>query len=446
METRARGMRKAKEKVLASSEQLPKQKTPRKPTKSVKSRVPLQDVPTNSNETDLKLANCSVVLRQLPPKSIKSPTKNRRSSETENIYDFEESPSQEEVVAPNDDLKEVYKNLEKKNIVKVAKRKPKIEKQKTVKTTVKDKVVSKKRRAKETTTEPVKVTKKQRIHNLNDIADDELNEIGGNEAVSDEINGDSYSVHSVCSDIIDQHGEMIGLIEKDWSKMETRSLRPRKANATDVSKTSSTKVNNNKVKIIDTIEPFEIVEEVVEAPTDDSFQYEIPEEVYEAKGADPLTPQPPPQPLKRPLRRPARYKPEQSTPKLFPNRAKSDATDIFNNASPLAPNESIQSVPEMPEPSLLFNAIDADSIETGPDIQSNQENDIETTETSTWNKEKPKLRVYGRSPVRNVVSILLSFDFHTNMFDFKLSFQLFLCAVECNRKKYANEFIVISSV
>lgn len=434
METRARGMRKAKEKVLASSEKLPKQKTPRKPTKSVKSRVPLQDVPTNSNETDLKLANCSVVLRQLLPKSIISPTKN--------LYDFEESPSQEEIVAPNDDLKEVYKNLEKKNIVKVAKRKPKIGKQKIVKTTVKDKVVSKKRRAKETTTEPLKVTKKQKMHNLNDIADVEPIEIGGNEAV-DKNNGDSYSVHSVCSDIIDQHGEMIGLIEKDWSKMETRALRPRKANTTDESKTSSIKVNNNKVKIIDIIEPFEIVEKAVEAPTDDSFKYEIPEEVYEAKETDPLTPQPPPQLLKRPLRNPAKYKPEQSTPKPFPNRAISDATDIFNNASPLAPNESIQCVPEMPEPSLLLNAIDADSIKIDLDIQSNQENYIETTETRTWNKEKPKLRVYGRSPLKNVVSILLFFDFHTHKFDFKLSFQLFSCAVKCNRKKYANEFIII---
>lgn len=403
MDTRTRAMRKAKDKSILQSKELANKKATRKPPeKSTKIRVPLQDMSTNIDAFDPKLSKCTVVLTNLSAETLKSPL--RRLSQCENIYDFEESPSQEEIIVPNDEMNEILKDLEKKNIAKVAKRKPKVEKQKNAKTTVK--TASKKRKATETTTKSTTATaaKKKKTHNLSAIATDE---IGGNKAVTNNDNNDeTYSIHSVCSDIIDQHGEIIGLIEKDWSKKETRTLRPRKANADDVTKASSPKVNNNKVKIVDTIELFEVAKKPIEVPIEESYPY-IPNDVWDSDDVivDSMLPESPPEipskQLKQP-RRAVRNKPEQSTPK--PSRAQFNESDIFKNASPLAQNESnaVASV------SSSHKNYGMKSIEVISNIEiTNQENDTEPIEQNASKGAQPKLRVYGSSPLKNIVSIFI---------------------------------------
>lgn len=446
-------MRKAKENSFVASTEMTKEKASRKTTKSAKDRVPLQDMPKNSNSTEIKTTRCSVVLKQLSPNSLQSPM--RRFSETENVYDFEESPSQEEIVAPNDELKEIYKELEKKNIAVVAKRKPRIKKQTIAKTTVKAKAAPTKRKAEQTTTtKPTAATKKRKTHNLSAtaaaVADVEVHGIGGNGTVTDNNNDndDAFSVHTVCSEIIDQNGEMIGSIEKEWSQFETRTLRSTKENAEIVTKTSSKKVNSNKVEKVDSIEPFEVVEKsAVAAPLDQSVQNVIPDDLWNPEVAK--TPQPqskrslrlavrnkpvaapvvetlpdeipdnvpddvpedafpetplPPSPLltKRPVRIAARKNPLQSTPK--PSHGKMSATDFFKNASPLTQNNSVEFAA-----AKTLSAFDespkSNAIETVTEDDMNDENAAKRIERNQSQDGTPTLRVYGRSPLKNIVSI-----------------------------------------
>lgn len=377
METRTRGMRKAKEKSTVQSTELTTERKTRNTVKAAKLRVPLQDMPANNNTFDPKMTKkCSVVLQPLSTKVLESPMRrSSQNSETENIYDFEESPSQEEIIAPNDEMNEVLKNLQKKNIVKVAKRKPKINKEKTEKPSVKAKTASKKRKAPDATTKTSAVAKKQKTHNLDDVAD----EFGGNEAEADDNFDGRCSVQSVYSDIIDQNGDVIGLIEKEWS--ETRTLRQRKPKTDDVTTaTSSTKVNNSKVKIVDTIEPY--VERAV-TPIEEPFP-DIPNDVFD-------TPEPETQltapPIKRRLRNTDRNKPEQSTP--ITSRVPLNKSDIFKNASPVISSTS----GKIATPKSLLNVTEIE----------NDANSVEALEPSPSKIEKPK-HVYGRSPLKNIVS------------------------------------------
>lgn len=367
METRGKGMRKAKEKSTVQSTELTTERMTRKTAKAIKSRVPLQDMPANNNTIDTKLLkNCSVVLQPLST-----------TSETENIYDFEESPSQEEIIAPNDEMNEVLKKLQKKNIAKVAKRKPKINKAKTEKPTVKATTVPKKRKAPEATTKTSAVTKKQKTHNLDDVAD----EIGGNEVEAPDDFGGRCSVHSVYSDIIDQNGDVIGLIEKEWSGVETRSSRQRKSHTDDVTKAiSSTKANNSKVKIVDTIEPYV---ERVKTPIEEPFP-NIPDDVFDTP--EPVTPIMA-APQKRRLGNVGRKKPEQSTP--CTSRGLLNKSDFFKNASPVMESTSINNA----TPKSVLNVTEIE----------NDANSVEALESSAPKIEKPK-RVYGRSPLKNIVS------------------------------------------
>lgn len=469
METRTRGMRKAKKNSFVQSTEKTKEKALRKTTKPAKARVPLQDMPKNGNTNEIKTTRCSVVLKQLSPNSLQSPM--RRFSEAENIYDFEESPSQEEIVAPNDELKEIYKDLEKKNIVKVAKRKPKIGKSKIGTATVKVKAASAKRKA---TTKPAVVSKKRKTHNLSAAADDKVHEIGGNETVTDNNNDDdAYSVHSVCSEIIDQNGEMIGLIEKEWSQLGSRTIRSRKHEADDITKTSNTKISSNKVQIVDSIEPFETVETVT-APVDQSLQIVIPDELRKPDAADASQPQskrslrlaarnksvatpvdetladdvmdtipddvaddvfaetPPtssPLPTKRPIRLAARKKPEQSTPK--PSRGKLNETDFFKNASPLTENDAVKVVavkPHAPSSTVDENS-KANSIEIASDDELNAENGAKGIERNQSYGNKSMMRVYGRSPLKNIVSNFSFFIYCTrDKFNIYLFFIVFGCS------------------
>lgn len=463
METRSKGMRNAKEKSVVESKQLPNDRLKRKVAKN---RIPLQDMPTNCDETELKMVDCTVVLNQLSSNMLEAPM--HRLSQSENIYDFEESPSQEEINEQNPELNEIFKNLEKKNIVKVTKRKAKIEKQKKTKTTVKAKATPKKRKAAEmATTKPAAASKKKKTHNLSVAVDDELHEIGGNEAVTDNDNDDKQSVHSVCSDIIDQHGDVIGLIEKEWSAVQTRTMRPRKMNTDDGTNASRTKVNNSKVKVVDTIEPF--VEKPIETPDEQPFPLDMPD-LWDTEETLPLkrtlrnttrnkliqsTPKPsrapqeeivaetsPIQPLKRPLRSIARNKPEQSTPK--PVHAKFNGSDIFKNASPLTRNGSIEVTPAMPPSPVDSPAHDSDveSIEITSDVGVNAEENVpELIEPSSPSKFRAH-NTYGRSPLKNIVSNLISiFCFTAINWNFAFSFY-YSNTVECDR----NQFYVINSI
>lgn len=448
-------MRKAKENSFVAPTEMTKEKASRKTAKSAKDRVPLQDMPKNSNTTEIETTRCSVVLKQLSPNSLESPM--RRFSETENVYDFEESPSQEEIVAPNDELKEIYKELEKKNIAVVAKRKPRIKKRKIAKTTVKVQAAPTKRKAEQTTTtKPAAATKKRKTHNLSAAAAvaDEVHGIGGNGTVTDNNNDndDAYSVHSVCSEIIDQNGEMIGSIEKEWSQFETRTMRSRKENAEIGTKTSSKKVNSNKDEKVDSIEPFEVVEKrPVAAPLDQSIQIVIPDDLRNpelaktpqpqskrslrlavrnkpvaapvdetlpddipdnvpddvAEDVFPETPQPSsPLQTKRPIRIAARKNPLQSTPK--PSHAKMNATDFFKNASPLTQNSSVEFAAAKPL-SAFDESPKSNAIETVSEVEMNDENGAKRIEQSQSHDDKPTLRVYGRSPLKNIVSTLRLF-------------------------------------
>lgn len=415
METRGRGMRKVKEKVSVQLPKLTEKKAAAK-TQRVKRRAPLQAMSGNINTAEFKLTKCSVRVRKLSPKSLESPL--RRLSQAENIYDFEESPSQTEVVEPNDELKEILKTLEKKNIVKVAKHKP-LKENRSAAVALKG---TKSKKRKTTPVKPAPVKKKKIAHNL----DAEQGKIGATNVVADNNADDCCSVNSVCSDIVDHKGDTIGLIEKEWSKEATRSFRKRKLNSDDVMTAKNAKVNNNKVVVADMIEVFveKAIEAPVELPVDDSIPFDDEmslddnwkpeEEIADHDDALPSAPLKhstrkadkslqPPQPAKRVLNGAIRNRPTQSTPKT--TRPKLDATEIFRNASPLMQAKTAVDTSKPPNLSEI-NAPEYDVL-TVNDSEQSSHIEKNNHEIFAAVKSPQPRRVYGRSPLKNIVSTIL---------------------------------------
>lgn len=366
-----------------------------RPAKATASKPSVSEKPSQSHPKRVPLANftlknCSVRLQTLSQSVIDASTSKVAAAE-ENVYDFEESQSQEETI--NDDMKQVIHELEEKSIVKVVKAKRKGAEPKIAKKLAKPKTTAsttpKKRKATKIATKEAAPEKKRKAHNLSIDADNDMqNGVGANLIVTDnntdgptnDENDDTFSMHSVCSDIVNQDGEIIGMIEKEWSEMETRTLRKRKANATNSSVPSKVTNRPGTARVIDSIE------EVDEEPAPPDVPYEPPADVLQFLDGTPQAEVPK---TTRTLgtRTRSRKQVQQSTPITTRNRLNN--SDIFNNASPLQQHRSIV----FDAPPELFTT-----------NEENTENAINASVFDDKPSSSPSLRVYGRSPLKNIVS------------------------------------------
>lgn len=398
-----RNTRKAKEKALA------KFTPPRNLVK--KNRDALQVKPKIIDISEFKLSDCVVVLKRNPEKPLQSPS--RRLYQAEHIYDFEETPSQEDNGAANVSIDDIYKKLESKNIVKILGRKPKVEKQKKAKAIAKPKATQKKRKAAATSVTKSSVTTRNRKgHNLNDVATETIasSENDVNVIVNDNNSDENFASHSVCAGIIDQDGNGIGLIENEWSKAPTYCSQQKIVPNIPAGKFE---MNNDILATCNAIESFEIIENIrknKEIPINahSSPTYSLPPDFQDSSWApEDLVDD---SPIKRSLRLRAEKKPVQSTPLPYSRStaaaSRFSRSAIFANASPLLHNasSSVAPVPVHLDVSAVdknrsIEIINIDTLGDGP------ENAAMPNEKNTPNADKQRLQVYSvRNALKNIVS------------------------------------------